>query len=719
MPITPGTLIDNTQATHPQADATTNAKAIRAAIGADPSQCVSITDYGAVSGENCDAAFAAAIAAAESAGHLSVYVPPGAYEISDAIAITASGTRVFGAGPHASAITQTENDKGAFVLPTGSPVANSVRISDLSIIGPGATVSSASAIACVAVGSTTTGEMELSNLTIQGFAKGVEARVVVKFLAENVSVYSCITGFDFDNAQTWICKDCRCVGLSDTLAGSHCYVIDGGTLGGQIIGGEYGGNFKVERFAHVKSGSLSAHGANLEGFTAAQIINVDAIADNHVSVTNCRLAEFNNSQVLISLKHTGDRTVGSAHLAGCRGFTGYHVVEIWSATSDLASIKQGPRITGDQAHVIYSSAQGSPQRALTNSPERPLSFDTLIQLPGYDSAREGASRNYIETTPTTDGPFVPTPVVKYTDARSGVINRWSGIANDQLSQVLATTSAIYTSATPPGETTIFAPEIPKGYLSQVGESVVLELWGTTSADTDNKRLRVYFQTAGTCQVETATVTLDGTAITTSGNATVIVTGALVVGAPTPATVSVPVVAGDTDAMVARKIREKLALTSAVSTHYIVGGTGTAVSLTRKNTVAGVDATMNIAIADGTGEGACDGITPADTSADTTAGVAKSLTGPFDTGALAANAEQWFLRVLVQRATTDPELRAFIDLSSTGTTAHFNKKLAYTIAHTPATAPLAISISGNAATGDLVAIAGRMIWHRAPTAMSGL
>jgi len=119
--------------------------------------------------------------------------------------------------------------------------------------------------------------------------------------------------------------------------------------------------------------------------------------------------------------------------------------------------------------------------------------------------------------------------------------------------------------------------------------------------------------AGTAQVETATAA--GT-IGTTGNATVIVTGDDITGSPL--TVSVAVTSGDTAATWAGKVRTALNATAAITSLYTVGGSTTAISLTRitprKN-----DGTLNISLANGT----CTGITAAPTSADTTAGDAPS------------------------------------------------------------------------------------------------
>lgn len=142
--------------------------------------------------------------------------------------------------------------------------------------------------------------------------------------------------------------------------------------------------------------------------------------------------------------------------------------------------------------------------------------------------------------------------------------------------------------------------------------------------------------AGTSQVETATVaeTVPGTL--TAGNATVTVTGAGITGSPLA--VSVAVATNDSEATVAGKIRVALAATSAITALYTVGGSTTAVSLT-EIVANGNDATLNIAIANGT----CAGLTTAATSANTTAGVVPAIT---------STAAQVMAAVLASDAATD-------------------------------------------------------------------
>jgi len=119
--------------------------------------------------------------------------------------------------------------------------------------------------------------------------------------------------------------------------------------------------------------------------------------------------------------------------------------------------------------------------------------------------------------------------------------------------------------------------------------------------------------APVAQVETATA---AGSISGSGNATVIVTAAGMTGSPK--TISVAVTNGDSAATWAGKVRTALAADADVTALFTVGGSTTAITLTR-TTPAGVanDATLNISLDNGT----CTGITTAGTSANTTAGVA--------------------------------------------------------------------------------------------------
>ena len=128
-----------------------------------------------------------------------------------------------------------------------------------------------------------------------------------------------------------------------------------------------------------------------------------------------------------------------------------------------------------------------------------------------------------------------------------------------------------------------------------------------------KRIRVEGGTAaGVQQVETATA---AGSITVSGNLTVTVTGASLVGSPRA--VSVAVVSGDDAATWAAKVRAAFGSDGNITQVYTVGGSSADVTLTTKAKAAN-DATLNIAFAAGT---AANASLPISTSANTTSGVA--------------------------------------------------------------------------------------------------
>ena len=135
----------------------------------------------------------------------------------------------------------------------------------------------------------------------------------------------------------------------------------------------------------------------------------------------------------------------------------------------------------------------------------------------------------------------------------------------------------------------------------------------TAADDLTIDLTTGIATIGTtpvAQVETATAA--GT-ITLTGNATVTVTSVRI--ATSPVAVSVAVLDTDTASQWATKVRAALNLVTAITSVFTVGGATTAISLT-EIVKTNNDATLNIALANGT----CTGITAAPTSTNTTAGV---------------------------------------------------------------------------------------------------
>ncbi len=187
-----------------------------------------------------------------------------------------------------------------------------------------------------------------------------------------------------------------------------------------------------------------------------------------------------------------------------------------------------------------------------------------------------------------------------TSTREGASGTVSiGLGNQDQRITAATEGAVARFLIAPGETVEWDP--------MVHASLTAEVW-----------------TAGNAQVDTATAA--GTA-SASGNITVTVTSTGMSGSPI--SLVVPITSGDTASQWATKVRTALSANTVIAGRFTIGGSGTSIVLTRKPIAtftaegadvvfyAGNDASLNIGIAD-TGT---TGITPASTSANTTAGVA--------------------------------------------------------------------------------------------------
>ena len=114
------------------------------------------------------------------------------------------------------------------------------------------------------------------------------------------------------------------------------------------------------------------------------------------------------------------------------------------------------------------------------------------------------------------------------------------------------------------------------------------------------------------QVETATA---AGAITGTGNLTATVTGAAITGSPV--VLAVPVLAGDTAAQWAEKVKDAINANAAIFAKYTATRSGTDIILSANNSASpGHDSTLKLALANGS----CTGATNAPTSANTTAGL---------------------------------------------------------------------------------------------------
>lgn len=142
--------------------------------------------------------------------------------------------------------------------------------------------------------------------------------------------------------------------------------------------------------------------------------------------------------------------------------------------------------------------------------------------------------------------------------------------------------------------------LPSDLINQTGATAIL---GARTAE-------------GTKQAETATAV--GTA-SGNGSVTATLTAANVTGSPLATTVAI--LLSDTPTQWAAKVRTALGNVTAIAKRFTIGGTGADIVLMAKRAAAN-DATLNLALANGSPS---PGITPAATSANTTAGVADTVT----------------------------------------------------------------------------------------------
>lgn len=211
-----------------------------------------------------------------------------------------------------------------------------------------------------------------------------------------------------------------------------------------------------------------------------------------------------------------------------------------------------------------------------------------------------------------------------------------------------------------------------------------EIDGVTLADGD--RVLVPAQLA-VPQVETATA---AGAVTGNGNASVVITSAVVAGSPL--TVPVAVTNGDSAATWAGKVRTALGATAAVTDDFSVGGSSTAIVLTRLAAALN-DTTLNISLATGTATG----ITAAPTSANTTAGSLPAENGIWivgDTPERSQDANTW---------DENTGFKIGVDLGTSNGGRQFRSQAV--AGGTLETTPITFEEIGALATADTTAISG--------------
>jgi len=185
-----------------------------------------------------------------------------------------------------------------------------------------------------------------------------------------------------------------------------------------------------------------------------------------------------------------------------------------------------------------------------------------------------------------------------------------------------------------GQTSMQFPDANEGYsvrmiFAAAADEAALDPYTGDTTGTDAF-------TAGNAQVETATI-VAASGATSNGNLALVVTAAGMAGSPLTVNVALTTTAHTTAALIAEACRTTLAANTAVAALFTVGGSTTAITLTRKptstftvpsgtlNLYAANDATLNILIPTSLG------VTGAASSTNTTAGVASDGVKMYDAG----------------------------------------------------------------------------------------
>jgi len=214
-----------------------------------------------------------------------------------------------------------------------------------------------------------------------------------------------------------------------------------------------------------------------------------------------------------------------------------------------------------------------------------LTDDFAFMVAGYDTSEISSKTNSPNPVPRTGYLRVEVPYPRQVETSTIVL---STLGTEQRETLTLSGNA----GTPQVETATIA-----GTITGARQVETLTLSGAVT---------------GTAQVETATVV---GSITTGGDLQVTVTGAAIAGSPI--VLNVPVTAGLLSTDVVNLIRNAMLTTPAINSVFLPNSTASVVTLTKRAPFGANDGTLNIAIANGT----ADGLTPAPTSADTTAGVA--------------------------------------------------------------------------------------------------
>lgn len=331
-----------------------------------------------------------------------------------------------------------------------------------------------------------TSDITIRDSTFKNFRYGFDVAGIAKFRCENVSTTGCRVDHKWHHMQTSLLTNCR-GSQGDGHADSACFELTGGNFfGSMIIGGEWGGFGKV-RFANIIEGMLHVEDANLEAFTSPQTINKAGLGSVSIVLRRCRIANTytGTTSALISAEVNGNVGIPVIEMAGTGGWAGTpRIIEIYGthSTGGGAVLRDGePQL------VTYAATQGGAvSRAVIVRPGArdysvSSSFPVSTALPGFEIQYSPIAFNSDD--------WATNPLFRYVNNHTGT-NAWSSQLNDMLMRVLSVNGRVASANNI--ETDIHNFSLPVGVLRNGGESVEIEIFGSTAANANNKQFKFYF-----------------------------------------------------------------------------------------------------------------------------------------------------------------------------------------------------------------------------------
>jgi hypothetical protein len=331
-----------------------------------------------------------------------------------------------------------------------------------------------------------TSDINLIDVQITAFRKGCDIAGVAKFRTENLSITGVRNGCVFNHLQTTLMTNTR-ISQGDSNAASSCFEIETGTMFSfKVLMGEFGGS-GIARFANIAGTSVMFHveAANLEAFTSNQIVN--SLVGAHISLIDCRFAQtFTSTQAIISSQVNSGTDVCRVRLENPTQFGGTpRFVEVYGTHSATAGVFN----MGDERFdATFAATQGGSAEKTVSIFPSVRNFTLTSSFP-VSGAIAGDKINYSPLTATDTDGWSTNYLFRCRNNNTGS-NEWTSLNNNMLMRVLGVSAR--TASGNNVETDIQNVTLPIGALRNNGESVEIELFGSTAANANNKQFRFYF-----------------------------------------------------------------------------------------------------------------------------------------------------------------------------------------------------------------------------------